>query len=192
MATPPGKYPLLAILSGYDLPTVGELARATGLSQPATTRSITSSSSWIWCRLIDLMLAGATGLCLSLPPGEEAIHRSRATVWPQVGAAVRRVVDGLSGPLLDQIAEIERALAQRPLAQRAALIAASELVPAEDADTPGIVTLLNNAYRGSGTSSGWTTEAKYITGDRTTELLLRSDITTKPEASLMKRRDRRS
>jgi len=122
------------------------------------------------------------------PAGERAITRSRETVWPQVETAVRQVVDGLSGPLLEQIAEIERALAERPLAERAASIAASELVPAEDADVPSVVALMNRAYRGSGTSS-WTTEASYITGNRTTELLLRADVAAKPEASLLTWRD---
>ena len=82
-------------------------------------------------------------------------------------------------------------MAEGPLAERAALIAASELVPAEDADVPSIVALMNRAYRGSGTSSGWSTEAGYITGDRTTERLLRADPAAKPAASLLTWRDQR-
>ena len=82
-------------------------------------------------------------------------------------------------------------MAERPLSERAALIAASELVPAEDADVPSIVALMNRAYRGSGTSSGWSTEAGYITGDRTTERLLRADLAAKPAASLLTWRDQR-
>ena len=69
------------------------------------------------------------------------------------------------------------------------MIPASELVPAEDADVPGIVALINSAFRGSGTSSGWTTETGYITGDRTTELLLRAELSAKPDASLLTWRD---
>jgi len=53
---------------------------------------------------------------------------------------------------------------------------------------PSVVALMNRAYRGSGTSS-WTTEASYITGNRTTELLLRADVAAKPEASLLTWRD---
>ena len=59
------------------------------------------------------------------------------------------------------------------------------LVPATDADVPHIVALMNRAYRGHATALAWTTEHGYITGDRTTEALLRDDMATAPEASLM-------
>ncbi len=45
---------------------------------------------------------------------------------------------------------------------------------------------MNQAYRGSGSSANWTTEAAYISGDRTTESLLRAELRAKPEASLLK------
>ena len=102
---------------------------------------------------------------------------------------MRQIADGLSRPLLDQIAEIERGLVERPLAERAALIAVSELVPAGDADVPGIVALMNRAYRGSETSADWHTENGYVKGDRTTELLLRAEMAAKPEATLLVWRD---
>ena len=191
LAIPPGKYPLLAILSEQGSQTVGELARALGSSQPVTTRSI--------MKLVDLDLVqvdrsdadGRSRIVSLTAAGARAIDRSRATVWPHVEAAVRQVVEGLSGPLLDQIAEIERALAERPLADRAASIAARELRPADDTDVPQVVALMNRAYRGSGTSSGWNTEAGYITGTRTTERLLREDVAAKPDASLLTWRDQR-
>lgn len=63
------------------------------------------------------------------------------------------------------------------------------LVPATDNDVPRIVALMNRAYRGSGTSSGWTTEANFISGDRTTEDFLRADLVAKPNASLLKWED---
>ena len=59
-------------------------------------------------------------------------------------------------------------------------------VPVNDDDVPRIVALINRAYRGSGTSSGWTTEVSYLSGDRTTEDLLRADLVAKPNASLLK------
>ncbi len=188
---PPGKYPLLAILSENGPQTVGELARATGSSQPVTTRSI---GKLIEMELVQADKSEADGRnrIVSLTgAGEQLIRRSRETLWPQVEAAVRQVVDGLSGPLLDQLGAIERALAERPLAERAASIAASELVRAKDADIPDIVKLMNRAFRGSGTSAGWSTETHFITGDRTTERLLRAEVAAKPEASLLTWRDGR-
>ena len=191
VAVQPGQTPLLAILSERGPQTVGDLARAMGLSQPVTTRNVG--------RLINLDLVrvdrsdadGRSRIVSLTPAGKRTVGRSCESVWPQVEAAVRQVVDGLSGPLLDQITEIERALAECPLAERVALIAASELVPAEDADVPSIVALMNRAYRGTGDDAGWSTE-RYIEGDRTTEDFLRADLAAKPNASLLIWPDRES
>jgi ribosomal protein S18 acetylase RimI-like enzyme len=60
-----------------------------------------------------------------------------------------------------------------------------DLISATDADVPHIVSLMNRAYRGDATSSAWTTEAGYISGDRTTEALLREDMAAAPDAALM-------
>jgi DNA-binding MarR family transcriptional regulator len=51
--------------------------------------------------------------------GVAALVRSKLLVWPQVEAAVRELSQGLSGALPDQIAVIERRLAERPLNERA-------------------------------------------------------------------------
>jgi DNA-binding MarR family transcriptional regulator len=184
----PGQLPLLAILSEHGPQSVGELARAMGSSQPVTTRNVSNLVALSLVRIGRSDDDGRNRIVSLTPTGERAIDRSRKIVWPHVEAAVRQVADGLSGTLLDQVAEIERALAERPLAQRAASIAASQLVRAEVADLPTIVALMNRAYRGSGTS-GWTTEAEYITGNRTTEPLLREDVASKPHASLLTWRD---
>jgi ribosomal protein S18 acetylase RimI-like enzyme len=55
-----------------------------------------------------------------------------------------------------------------------------------DDDLPDIVSMMNLAYRGSGVSTGWNSEAAYITGSRTTESLLRADMLGKPNASFLK------
>lgn len=55
-----------------------------------------------------------------------------------------------------------------------------------DNDLPSIVSLMNRAYRGSGASAGWNSEAAYITGDRTTESLLHAALLAKPNASFLK------
>lgn len=52
--------------------------------------------------------------------------------------------------------------------------------------------LINRAYRGSGASSGWSTEADFIAGDRTTNAHLRSDLAARPAASLLKWVDERT
>jgi ribosomal protein S18 acetylase RimI-like enzyme len=51
------------------------------------------------------------------------------------------------------------------------------LRPAADADLPAIVSLMNAAFRGDDTAlPGWSTEAGYIKGVRTTVSLLREEI----------------
>ena len=54
--------------------------------------------------------------------------------------------------------------------------------PVTDEDVPRVVALMNRAYRNTGTSSGWSTEESYLSGDRTTEDLLRADTALRPEA----------
>ncbi len=59
-------------------------------------------------------------------------------------------------------------------------------VPTTDRDVPSVVALMNEAYRSSGASAAWSTETAYISGDRTTEVLLRADLLARPQASLLK------
>ena len=60
---------------------------------------------------------------------------------------------------------------------------------ATNADYSTIVELANLAYRGSGESSGWTTESSYIEGPRLSEDRLREDLASKPAAHLMTLRE---
>jgi GNAT superfamily N-acetyltransferase len=59
---------------------------------------------------------------------------------------------------------------------------------ATDDDVPRIVALMNRAYRGAGVA-GWSTQEAYLSGDRITEDVLRSDLLAKPQASLLKWED---
>jgi len=62
-------------------------------------------------------------------------------------------------------------------------------LPVTDDDLPRVVALMNRAYRGAGTSAGWNSEAGYLSGDRTTEALLRADLAAQPHASFLKWED---
>jgi ribosomal protein S18 acetylase RimI-like enzyme len=57
--------------------------------------------------------------------------------------------------------------------------------PITDYDVLGIVSLMNRAYRGAG-AAGWSTQESYLSGDRITEDVLRTDLAAKPHASLLK------
>ena len=54
-------------------------------------------------------------------------------------------------------------------------------LPITDDDVPGIVTLMNRAYRAAGAARSSTQEA-YLSGDHITEDVLRSDLLAKPQA----------
>lgn len=128
----PTHMPLLAALDRGPL-TVGQLVEAVGSSQPGVTRAAG--------QLIDM------GLVQSLPgidlrqrtlsltsAGEAAMVRTKLLLWPRVEKAVNEICDDLSGPLLDQIARIEAALAAKPLHERVANIAQDALIIREFSD----------------------------------------------------------
>ena len=122
----PGQAPLLAALERGPL-TVGELVEAVGSSQPGITRAAG--------QLVALgLVCSERGTdqrtrTLSLTPaGEAAMARIKLLIWPRVAEAVTAMLDGMHGPLLDQLAGIEDALAARPLDARVAAIAHGGLV----------------------------------------------------------------
>ncbi|QUD88200.1 GNAT family N-acetyltransferase [Phenylobacterium montanum] len=59
------------------------------------------------------------------------------------------------------------------------------IAPATDADLPAVVELVNSAYRGEGAEAGWTTEASYIDGQRTSLALLAEELAATPTPSLL-------
>ena len=119
LAIQPSQYPLLATLDCYGPQTIGELTTAMELSQPTITRSVS--------RLVEMGLVDVSRVhrdqrhkTISLTAeGEAALVRSRGEVWPQVEAAVNDLLQGLEGPLLDQITAIEDRLSEISLSQRA-------------------------------------------------------------------------
>jgi DNA-binding MarR family transcriptional regulator len=114
----PAQFPLLAAVDRYGPMTVNEAALALGVSQPAVTRTAAS--------LVEAGLLTETrsdrdlrqkALSLSAA-GRVLMARAKATLWPRVHAAVTDLCDGLTGPLLDQLAGLERRLDDRAFAAR--------------------------------------------------------------------------
>lgn len=128
LAVQPGQYPLLATLDASGPLTVGELTEALGVSQPTVTRA---AARLLALGLVEASRAGRDRRLKTLSltqAGTAALTRSKAVVWPRVEAAVTELVEGLDGPLLDQLAAIEARLADRSLHERA--VAGSAPVPA--------------------------------------------------------------
>jgi DNA-binding MarR family transcriptional regulator/GNAT superfamily N-acetyltransferase len=181
----PGQYPLLATLDEYGPQSVGDLARAMGMSQPAITKN---ANRLLKAGLVEINRFDTDKrqkLVSLSSAGRRALEHSKHAVWPLVEAAVKEVIDDLSGPLLEQIATVEARLAACPLSRRAGVAAAPSLTAATDADVPAVVALMNLAYRGRGAEAGWNTESDYIDGDRTSEALLRQDMAAKANATLL-------
>lgn len=181
----PGQYPLLVILEEHGAKTIGVLARAMQMSQPAITKSAgkLEETGLVTIGRGDTDRRQST-VALS-PAGQEALDRSRRDVWPSIEAAVKEVIDDLSGSFLDQIAMIEGRMETRSLNARAQAHAVTPLQLAVDADVPAVAALMNRAYRGTGAETGWNSEADHIAGNRTSAALLREDIAAKPGAALL-------
>ncbi|HTY50245.1 MAG TPA: GNAT family N-acetyltransferase [Steroidobacteraceae bacterium] len=115
----PSQYSLLASLDRFGPKTIGELAEAMELSQPAVTR-MAAKLARMGLVSIDRLHEDQRHKTVALTErGSADLERSKLSVWPQVEAAVNEVLAGLSGPFLEQIDVIERLLAQKPLNQRA-------------------------------------------------------------------------
>ena len=57
--------------------------------------------------------------------------------------------------------------------------------PYDPADLPAVVALVNAAYRGEGAAGGWTTEAGYIDGQRTSAEDLAADLAAESQPTLL-------
>ncbi len=115
----PAQYPLLAALDRDGPMAVGDLVRATGISQPGVTRSL--------MRLVEMGYVTADRTeqdqrrktVALTEAGGAAVAQSKREVWPKVEAAVVELCRGLSGGLLDQLDAVEDALNKTPLDLRA-------------------------------------------------------------------------
>ncbi|MFC6338073.1 GNAT family N-acetyltransferase [Pseudomonas sp. CCM 7891] len=182
---PPGLFPILALLDSSKGCTVGDLARAIRVSQPAMTKSVN--------RLTDEGLVVSSrgekdkrqSLVELTEAGRAAVDQGRQVVWPLIDIVVRDLLAGMSGPFLEQLDTLENRLAEESLAERIDRLNPVSLRPACDADVAGVVSLLNRAYRGEGEGASWTTETGLISGDRISETTLRTEIAQKPLASLL-------
>ena len=112
------QYPFLAALDRLGPLTIGELAEAVGITQPGATRTV--------AQLVKLGLVRTRPgrddqrqRVVSLAAkGRHEVDFGKQGVWPEVEAAVADLCKDLSGPLLDQLAQIEDGLSERPLDRR--------------------------------------------------------------------------
>jgi DNA-binding MarR family transcriptional regulator len=116
---PVAQFPFLAAIDRLGPQTIGDLARAVGVTQPGATRTV-------------LQLEDA-GLVQETPSvddqrrkvvrltmqGRRLVRVGKRTVWPTIERAVRDLCHELNGPLLEQLAMMEDGLVEVPLLRRA-------------------------------------------------------------------------
>ena len=108
---------LLAALDRAPM-TVGQLVEAVGTSQPGVTRGVGQLMRMGLIETVKSKDQRQKTLRLTRK-GEAQMMRIKLQIWPRLDRAVKSITDNVSGSFLDQIAAIERALAEKPLEQRA-------------------------------------------------------------------------
>lgn len=98
--------------------TIGQLAEASGTSQPGMTRTIGQLRKLGVVEDTDCDDQRSRMVALT-KKGAAMAHRIANDVWPRVGSAAEEVLDLLEGDFLSQLAIIEQALADASIAERA-------------------------------------------------------------------------
>jgi DNA-binding MarR family transcriptional regulator len=113
-----GHFPTLAAIDRRGPLTIGEIAEAIGITQPGATRIIAQLAK---ARLVKVQpsredqrrrLAGLTA------KGQRLVESSKHDLWPRIDKAVEAICGELRGPLLEQLAAIEKGLEVMPLNRR--------------------------------------------------------------------------
>lgn len=121
----PAHMPILAALrSGPH--TIGQLAEAIGVSQPGVTRSVAQMERVGIVREVRDADHRRKRTALT-EAGRVAADRVAREVWPRVGQAAEELLAGLDGSFMNQLADIETALAQGSIANRAARLTPAPL-----------------------------------------------------------------
>lgn len=121
----PAELALLGAIDRFGPLTISGAVEALGVSQPAVTRTAAT--------LVDRGVLVAESSeddqrqkTLKLTrQGRALVSKAKRLAWPHIGEAVKLMCRPLEGPLLDQLAGLERALGERSLETRALELAAA-------------------------------------------------------------------
>lgn len=112
------QFTFLAALDGLGPLTVGELAGALGVTQPGVTRTIGQLAKLGLVTLRPGRDDQRQRVVRLTAKGRQAVDLGKREIWPRVVAAVADLCRDLSGPLLDQLTQLEDGLAEQPLERR--------------------------------------------------------------------------
>lgn len=130
----PAQFPLLAALDARGPLTVGEAVDATGVSQPAVTRTL---GSLIALDLVETERDANDSRVKRIrltPDGETLLRRMKRELWPRINEAAASLAEGPPDDLLALVTRIEDALADESLDIRIAAAGPGlRIIPFEDA-----------------------------------------------------------
>ncbi len=111
--------PVLAALDRNGPLSVGDMARALGQSQPGVTRMINRMKDEDLVETVADERDRRVSKIALTEKGERLVEQLKTTLWPAIRAAVESACSDLHGPFLDQLAQLEDTLTERPLRERA-------------------------------------------------------------------------
>ncbi len=129
----PGQMAIMAALRTGPR-TIGQLAEASGTSQPGVTRTIGQLTKL--GVVADEQCEDQRSRMIALTSeGERMVQVIATEVWPRVGQAAEQILARVEGDFLHQLAIIEDALAEATIDQRAALVTPATLLLREFDDS---------------------------------------------------------
>jgi DNA-binding MarR family transcriptional regulator len=117
---PAGLFPTIGALDRAGGLTIGELAEALGISQPGATRNVEKLAKRGLVQSVRRAADRRVKAVTLTDRGRTLVLATKHDLWPRVEQGVGEICDGLGGSLLEILADIERALDQKPLQVRAA------------------------------------------------------------------------
>jgi DNA-binding MarR family transcriptional regulator len=121
LSIPAGQFPFLAAIDRLGPLTIGDLAKAVGVTQPGATRTVAQLAE---ARLLAIAPSSEDQRQKQVSltgQGKRLVAEGKKVAWPAVERAVRNLCEELEGPLLDQLAAIEDSLSATPLHRRTQL-----------------------------------------------------------------------
>ncbi|MGI3168258.1 MarR family winged helix-turn-helix transcriptional regulator [Pseudooceanicola sp. C21-150M6] len=113
-----GCHPLLNLLDEAGAQSVGQISAALGVSQPGVTRNLASLSKLGVIAITPAPEDARVRQVALTARGSALVAEARAGAWQRVAAAMEELCQGFGPELLDQLAQMEDRLADRPLSQR--------------------------------------------------------------------------
>lgn len=109
--------------------TIGQLVERLGISQPAVTRTVSGMAESGLVELVSDPSDQRVKIVSLTETGIRLVAHLKSTAWMQIERAARSITNGLSGGPLEQLAEMERRLEERPLTERVLPESGLSIVP---------------------------------------------------------------